>query len=151
MTSRLDRLYMSIYSVSKELNTRGAIPSYRQKDLEDRLVIAFKEPGRQPRAEVPREQKQILANSRENKARKVYLQVLDEDGHVFLPFILAISPRACVSFDLDRYFRYHEDRRCGLQLSVETKGLLEGIARRRGFIQNPHYKKLVQLVFPQGL
>ena len=142
---------MSIYNVHKEIRKRGAIPSHRHKELEDRLVIACKESQRQPRAEVPRERKEILAKARQKKAHKLYLQVLDEDCHIFLAFILAISPRACCSFNLDSFFRHYEGRQCKLQLGIETKGLLDEIASRRGLIRNPHLDKLMKLVFPQGL
>jgi len=79
------------------------------------------------------------------------LEVLDENCHAFLPFILVISPRACVSFNLDGFLRYQTDHRCRLDLSIEAKGLLEGIARRRGLIQSPHYEKLIKSVFPEAL
>jgi hypothetical protein len=134
----------------EELNKRGTIPSYRRKDLEDRLVIACKDLGRQPRAKNPRERKQILANSRENKAHRVYLEVLDENCHAFLPFILVISPRACASFNLSGFLQYQTDHRCRLDLTIEAKGLLDGIARRRGLIQSPHYEKLIKEIFPEG-
>jgi hypothetical protein len=151
MTTLHERRYLPIYNAIEELNKRGTIPSYRRKVLEDRLVIACKNPGRQPRAKVPRERKQILANSRENKCHRVYLEVLDENCHAFLPFILAISPRACVSFNLGEFLRYQADHRCKLDLSIEAKGLLDEIARRRGLIQSPHFEKLIQSVFPEGL
>jgi hypothetical protein len=151
MMSRKGRPKLTVYDVRQELNTRRSIPIYQQAELEVRLVIAFKEPERQPRAVVPRERKQILANTRENKAHKVYLQVLDEDCHVFLPFILATSPRACVSFDLGGFSQQHKDHRFRLDLSIETKELLEGIARRQGFIQNPYFKKLIKSIFLEGL
>jgi hypothetical protein len=150
MTTLHDRRYLPIYNAMEELNKRGTIPSYRRKDLEDRLVIACKDLGRQPRAKNPRERKQILANSRENKAHRVYLEVLDENCHAFLPFILVISPRACVSFNLGEFLQYQTDHRCRLDLSIEAKGLLDGIARRRGLIQSPHYEKLIKEVFPEG-
>jgi hypothetical protein len=38
MMSQLERLYMSVYNISQELNKRGTIASYRYKELEDRLA-----------------------------------------------------------------------------------------------------------------
>jgi hypothetical protein len=70
---------------------------------------------------------------------------------VFLPFILAILPRACASFNLNKFFQYYKDCRYRLDLIIETKELLERIARRRGFIQNPYYRKLIESIFPEGL
>jgi hypothetical protein len=150
MTTLHDRRYLSIYNAMEELNKRGTIPSYRRKDLEDRLIIACKDLGRQPRAQNPRERKQILANSRENKAHRVYLEVLDENCHAFLPFVLAISPRACVSFNLGEFLRYQTGHLCRLDLNIEAKGLLDEIARKRGLIQSPHYEKLIKEVFPKS-
>jgi hypothetical protein len=150
MMTRKGRTKASAYDIRKELTTHRTIPIYLHATLENRLVIAFKELVRQRRAEVPRKKKQILANNRENKAHKVYLRVLDEDCHVFLPFILAISPRACVTFNHDDFFLHHKDRRSRLDLSTETKELLEGIARRRGFAQNPQYRKWIESISPKG-
>jgi predicted HTH domain antitoxin len=38
--------YLSIYNAMEELNKRGIILSYHYKDLEDRLIIAYKDLGR---------------------------------------------------------------------------------------------------------
>lgn len=53
MMSQLERLYMSVYNISQELNKRGTIASYRYKELEDRLAIAYTKLVRQPRAKIP--------------------------------------------------------------------------------------------------
>ncbi len=150
MTSPKGRPKITTYDIREELKTHHTIPIYLQRELEVRLVIAFQKQGRQPRAKVPREKKQILANTRENKAHKVYLEVLDKDCHLFLPFLLATSPRACISFDLEDFFQKHKGRRCRLDLSIESKQLLQGIAGRRGFDQNHYYKKLIESIFPEG-
>jgi hypothetical protein len=97
MTSRKGRPKLSVYDIKEDLKSHRTIPIYHHQNLEERLTISFKELGRQPRTEVRRETKQILANSRKNKAHRIYLQVLEEDCRVFIPFLLAVSPGACAS------------------------------------------------------
>jgi hypothetical protein len=53
---------------------------------------------------------------------------------MFLPFILAILLRACVTFNLNNFFLYYKDCQSKLNLSTKTKELLKGIAKRQGFV-----------------
>jgi len=133
------------------LNEHGNFPSYRLTDLRDRLTIASKDPERQKRAEQPRQQKHLLAQSRRNRARRLYLEVLDKDPHAFLPFILGVSPRSCVTFDLKRFFEFQKNNPCRVTgLSAEAKASLEDIAKDYSFIESPHFKKLLDVVFREG-
>ena len=147
-TSQLERAQKKIITVCEELNKHGIIPSHRHTELEARLAIAFSSAGRRPRAQIALERKQILANTRKNKARKTYLTVLDRDPHIFLPFILAISPRGC-SFDVEPVL-LNIKARSPVQLNIEVKALLDDVAKTGEFIQNPHYDKLLKACFPQG-
>jgi len=140
-----------IYDTLKQLNNGGAIPSLHLSTLESGLILAFTDFKRLPRAEIRRGRKEVVAHSRQGKAGKIYLQVLDEDSHIFLPFILAISPRRSRTFDLKGFFLHHRDSGCKLQLSNEAGRQLEEIARRQEFTQSTHYKKLMKSLFPQGL
>lgn len=85
--------------------------------------------------------------SERRKAQRVYLMVLREAPHAFLPFILVSSPKACTRFDTHKFCQRHRtDER--LQLSQGIKTDLENIAIRRNLLQNHHYLELVRLLLP---
>ncbi|ORX97638.1 hypothetical protein BCR34DRAFT_496692, partial [Clohesyomyces aquaticus] len=44
----------------------------------------------------------ILLYYKQKKANNVYLEVLNKDPYLFLPFILAISPSACRTFNASK-------------------------------------------------
>lgn len=138
-----------IYEILGQLNRRQTIPSFHREALEERLVISCKPLGRQQRRKVRRTQQEIRSHYKQRKAQKVYLEVLDEDPHVFLPFILAISPKACESFDISGFCQCH--KKCKrIYLSNDAKTIFEDIAKRQKLDQSPHYKRLIEVLFPQG-
>lgn len=137
--------------ISKELNEGGNIPSRCITDLQNRLAIAFKDPKRQKRGEQARPKSQILANTRQNHAYRVYINVLDRHCHMFLPFILGVSPRSCARVDLNNFFEFTKSTECTIAgLGLEAKATLEEIARSEGFIESLSFKKLIQAHFPEG-
>jgi hypothetical protein len=124
-----------------------AIPSASLEALEERLVIACEvRIHNTPRLKGhPLPRKQVRSRSVRKKAQWVYLKVLKEAPHTFLPFILASSPNACQGFAIDDFCQEHvSDKR--LELNAENKELFEDIAMRRG-IRNSHYSEVVQLLF----
>ena len=72
---------------------------------------------------------------------------------MFLPFILAYSPRACVDLKITELAKLREYGQEQVQVdgSTKTKELIEGMAMRRGFSQNLSYLKFVSTIFHQGL
>jgi hypothetical protein len=94
-----------------------------------------------------------LLASRENRARVFYLRAQDENCLLFLPFILAYSPRACVDFNLTEFaeFRKHGRDKVQVDAGTETKKLIETTAIRRGFKQNLNYLRFMGTMFPKGL
>ena len=141
--------YRHIYTIQDKLNEHGTIPTIYQTTLEDRLVIACRPLGRLQRRTVARPQKEIKLLSKQRHATRVYLNILDMDPHVFLPFIIAVSPKACESFNLSDFHQRHSKRdRLRLHLKNETRLVLEGMAQREEIIsQSTHFKRLIELLF----
>ncbi|KAF2185279.1 hypothetical protein K469DRAFT_665560 [Zopfia rhizophila CBS 207.26] len=137
-----------VYEVLKDLNRRQTIPANHRTTLEERLAIACKPLTRQPREKVPRARRDVRSYHKRKKAQSVYLGVLDEAPHVFLPFILAISPKACECFDSSDFCQDHKKQN-RIPLSSEAKSILEEIAEKHEISQSPHYKRLIELLFPK--
>lgn len=122
------------------------IPSQYHVDLENRLAVAWGERRRNRFNGKPRPRAENLSASRENRARIFYLHVQDQNYLLFLPFILAYSPRACVDLkftELEEFWKYKRDN---IQMDVgpKTKKLINTMAIKRGFNQNPNYLKFMR-------
>jgi hypothetical protein len=140
--------------IMDHLTTKNTIPSSYLNALEERLVIISEVPSRAcpSRARLSQTKKahrDYQIKSQRKKARQVYLTVLREAPHAFLPFILVSSPKACTSFQTDSFCQTHKtDRR--LQLSEAVKTDLEKIASQRNILQNCHYLEIIEQLFPRG-
>ncbi|KAF4627054.1 hypothetical protein G7Y89_g11104 [Cudoniella acicularis] len=125
------------------------IPSSYHNKLEERLAVAWGERrkrNRQPsRAETEK-------STRENRARDFYLRVQDMDCLLFLPFVLAYSPRACADIKITEIAGLKNYRRDKVHVdtSGKTKGLIESIAITRGFAKNITYLAFIKKIFPEG-
>lgn len=132
---------------------RHGIPSHYHVDLENRLAIAWGERKRNRFNGKSRSRAENLLVSRQNRARILYLHVQDENCLLFLPFILAHSPRACVdikSTELAELRKYGRDQ-VQIDASTETKELISSMAIRRGFNENLNYLRFMMTMFPEGL
>jgi hypothetical protein len=127
-----------------------SIPSIYHDSLETRLTLVWKEQRRQEFRGQRQPKSKNTETTRNNRARAYYLKVQDKNYLAFLPFVLAYSSKACV--DLKRaeltQLKYGRDV---VQANTETKELIEGIASRNGFSQNPNYLKFMKKMFPQSL
>ncbi|ORX99354.1 hypothetical protein BCR34DRAFT_495444, partial [Clohesyomyces aquaticus] len=110
--------------------------------LKKQLVIACKPLTRQPRRKVRRSQSDILSHYKQKKANNVYLEVLNKDPHLFLPFILAISPSACRTFNASKLCQRLKQEH-PIQLQNNAKIVLNNIANKNSIIRSPYYKKLI--------
>jgi hypothetical protein len=126
------------------------IPSAYHDRLETRLALAWTEQKRQVREQQRRPKSENTAIHRDNRARAFYLQVQDQNYLAFLPFVLAYSPRACIDLKPAELAQLKYGRDV-VQANTETKELIEGIASRNGFSQNPNYLKFMRKMFSQGL
>ena len=129
------------------------IPSHYHVELESRLAIAWGERKRNRFSGTPRSRAEILLASRKNRARIFYLHAQDENFLLFLPFVLAYSPRACVDFKSTGFAEFRKFGRDKIQVDAgtETKKLIITMAIRRGFNQNLNYLRFIRTMFPGGL
>ncbi|EXJ66021.1 uncharacterized protein A1O5_10635 [Cladophialophora psammophila CBS 110553] len=142
MSSKLSQ----IDKVSKDLNRNKTVPFVYLRTLEDRLVLLCTFFGRQPRSAERRPKKEVNAVYCCKKAQKVYFEVLETYPHVFLPFILAISPRSCLSFDLSQLGHYNSPPD-GFHWSNNVKETFASIGQKREISEGTYYKKVIEVLF----
>jgi hypothetical protein len=136
-----------IYKVADELRRHRTIPTAFQETIEERLPIACNPlSGPLLRGGVPHTAKDSRLHYQKRKAISVYSKILKEDPDLLLPFIIAISPRRCESFDTSRVLEDHKKNR--LNLNHEAESILEEIAKKTGISESLPYKKLIQELFP---
>jgi hypothetical protein len=129
------------------------IPSHYHVELKNRLAIAWGDRKHNQFNGKPRSRAEDLLASRENCARIFYLRAQDADCLLFLPFILAYSPRAYVDFKITNFaeFRKYEWDKIQAEAGTEIKQLIKSMAFRNGFNQNLHYLRFMGAIFPEGL
>ena len=137
-----------IYSLFDELSVWKTIPPSHQPKLKNSLVILFQRPPRKPSHPGRRGKEQLNAQFIHNKAARVYLDILDLDPHLFLAFILAISPRGCRDFDVQAFVKQHKHEK--LRLTAAAKSVLQNIAQEANILTNSHFRKLMISLFPEG-
>ncbi|KAI1328378.1 hypothetical protein F5Y16DRAFT_369532 [Xylariaceae sp. FL0255] len=140
------RQILRMHKISLELKQYQAIPSPYLAILEERLVIFFKTLGRQQRKEHRSAIQDVRSRHKQRKAQKVYLDILNGDVFIFLPFLLAISPRAYESFDTVRFLGLYAPS-SSITLCDTVKVFLHDISQSHGINQSPHYQKLIQALF----
>ncbi|KAI7972764.1 hypothetical protein EIK77_000082 [Talaromyces pinophilus] len=138
-----------LFNCLKEINRRQVIPALELPILEERLALTFRtpktvKPGKQRGSSTVYKRQYA-----ENKGREVYLQILEEFPHLFIPFVLTFKPKACEKFNIAG-FRSRDNLDITLNLKNDQKGLLEDVALKYGFDQNPLFLQLINLLF-QGL
>lgn len=133
-----------ILKIAGELETSREIPATYREALEIRLAIAFGSFKRRPRQRIPRTPKEKRHHYQQKKAQKIYLDVLEMDSYIFIPFILAISPRACETFDILGFRRQHKNLE---RIHITNKHFLDEIAVAVGIDQVTDYKRLAERLF----
>lgn len=151
MTSRYPKILSDINKTIHLLDRRGhVIPKSRQL-LEDRLFITFGPEETRTRAAKRAENKEYLRRSREQYARCVYLEILDECPSLCLPFILAVSPSGCRSFDAFEFIQYCNQQSPQLRtfaLNNEARSFITSVSNKKHFKDNDDFKKLIATLFP---
>jgi hypothetical protein len=135
-----------IKSIATDLHSRRKIPKRYHGDLEKGCVILW---GK-PKSTLGTDAREIKVVSRERRAQKTYSEVMEENCHILLPFMLAVSLRACEGFvkmqEMNAEFSTFR-----LNLRTESKDLLNRIAAKNDFHSNTAYISLIESLFPVGL
>ncbi|KAJ5346145.1 hypothetical protein N7452_004149 [Penicillium brevicompactum] len=135
-------IFASIYRKHEEIGRKRTISPSDIPVLEERMVIActvFEVPQPKPGG---RKNQQLLEQSRQRKARKVYREILDECPDIFLAFLLTVSPRKSVEFDLPTFHEQHHAQ--PFALCEKGKSLLFQIATRHGFQKSDPFQMLMR-------
>ena len=140
------RVLDDIYKIMMEMDTRQMIPSCYWDLLEVRLVIACRPPQSSKRRKISRSRAEVVSQHDLRKAYQSYSGVVDIDPYIFIPFILAVSPRICRTFDLSEFLRDHAHRN-RIHLGKRAKDTLEEIARKYDIGRSYVYQRLIAVLF----
>jgi hypothetical protein len=139
-----------IEKVRGELSERTTIPLIYLPTLKERLVVACTLTNHRQRSTARRSRAVINSTYNRKQAQKVYLEVLDTTPQLFLPFLLAISPKATRSFDLSQLQQQGHSAPHQFHLSTSIKKLLETVAREQEINKSCYYEALLERLFPPG-
>lgn len=138
---------LKVQDIAQVLNEAGNVPKSLRNDLESRLVLAW--------GEIADSQEQSTTAWRKRNAQNIYLEIQDENHHLFLAFILAMGPTACSRAGfrncVQALLKADKNGRQKLQLNPEAKELFESIAIRRKFAGNARYVNFMRSLFTEGL
>lgn len=142
---------LRISNVQQELNRRCTIPTNYLSDLEERLSICFQcSAHRLKRDKKPRSREVYRHQYMMRKAQKAYLEILDDAPHLFIPFILAISPEACQRIKIQN-IRKHPVWASQVRFKREVLAILQQIATKQKFEGSSLYERCLLFLFPHGL
>ena len=130
-----------------ELEWLGGIPEQYQMIIEERVIILCTKIGRQPPQSNPRTSKAYQLQHQQKKAREVYRSVLHQCPHIFLPVLIAVSPRNTRRFRL-RDFQGQKKEQKGTHLSLQSRWTLKSLAIREGFADSPDFSSVIEKLFP---
>lgn len=120
--------------------------------FEARLVITFGRLETPTRAVKRSENKVYLRKSKEQYARCVYLEILEEQPSLYLPFILAVSPAGCRGFHAFEFLQYYNEQPIALpaiyELNNEARCYIRDISKKCHFEDNRGFMKLMSVLFP---
>lgn len=139
----------SIQDMVEQLNRRQSMLGDYESTLEERLVLVCNPPKRLQRMKIPRRKSEYSSHDRLKRARKIYLEVLENFPLIFVPFILVVPPNACRTWKASEVQRHLKDCE-GIHLSYETRANFDGIAKKRNIDQTAAYIRLRSLLFPTG-
>ena len=137
--SRIDKI---LHQVNKD----NTIPPRRHADLENRLVITCQDFPRQKRHAVAQPVAWRYQNIRK-RASTVYCNVLDSSPSIYLAFILAISPDACLRLEPSKEFFERYEKTTKPVLNNNARSLLVSIANRCRIDGNRRFQKLLRFLF----
>ncbi|KAJ5416137.1 hypothetical protein N7465_004832 [Penicillium sp. CMV-2018d] len=136
-----------IYKKHKEIGAEKTIPQADISLFEERLVIVctVNKTQNHTRRTTPKPNREKLIQSRERTAQRLYLNILEKFPAIFLAFILTVSPRASIDFDLSAFCEQHTEQPIVLRDNVES--LLWQSAIKYCIEKSKAFGKLMSLLF----
>jgi hypothetical protein len=138
--------FASIYKKHEEIDAEQTIPEADISLFEERLVIVCtlnKTQNHSRRGRIPNREK--LNRSRERTAQRLYLYILEKFPGIFLAFILTVSPRASIDFDLSAFCEQYTEQ--PIVLCDNAESLLWRIAIKHCIEKSKAFEKLMSLLF----
>ena len=141
-------LFATVRKTFFEISQQRDIPARLLDTLESQLVILCTTYRRQIRSDSSRARRDIKSRNRHKRAQALYVDILDEVPHLFLPVILVATPRACEKLKANEFRGILQTGDCQIELRQSVRKTFEEIAGRNGLEGNPNYRKLIRTLFP---
>lgn len=149
LSAMSQRLMSTIYETSLEISEQLGIPARLLDTLEKQLIIICTSYPRQSRSDTSRRaRRDVRLYYKQKRAQKVYVDILEKAPQMFLPFILAVTPKTCEKFTAINFYQMHTDSK-RIELRRDTKPIFEDIAKKNSLNESPHYKKLIKVLYPE--
>ncbi len=76
------------------------------------------------------------------------MDILDNALHLFLLFILTVTPKACEKLKASSFLQMQNNSK-PIELGPSAKKIFEDINKNYSLDKSPHYKKLIAVLFPE--
>lgn len=139
-----------VYAMREKIKREKSIPEEYLAILIERLPLSFGQYSHQDDPKSGRRSAVYQSRWRLKKAGSAYRRVRRTDPHIFLPFLLSISPRGCESFDNALFEQNHRDR-YNLHLSNDCLTLLQAQGRNLEIQDNRDFQGFIKDLFELGL
>lgn len=140
-------LHATVRKTFFEILQQRSIPTRLLGILESHLVILCTTYHRQLRSDSSRARRDIRSYYKQKRAQALYVDMLDNAPHLFLPIILVATPKACEKFKASELYGIQiGDRR--IELRQDVKLIFEEIADKNGLKRSSYYEKLITILFP---
>ncbi|EXJ72775.1 uncharacterized protein A1O5_03922 [Cladophialophora psammophila CBS 110553] len=153
MEKRLAKTTSKINAIRAELIRHKRIPLIYEENLEEGLSITFSFPKRlKRRAGVRQNDRDYKLRSNQKRANLVYLRILDEIPQIYISFILAVSPQDCAPLDITLLVQQYSSQNLqpeAIQFDAGTERIIKEISTKHNCDRNPHYQKLLNILYPQ--
>ncbi|KAF2023818.1 hypothetical protein EK21DRAFT_80062 [Setomelanomma holmii] len=140
-------LHATVRKTFFEISQQQSIPTRLLGTLESHLIILCTVHHRQLRSDSSRARRDVRRYYKQKRAQALYMDMLDNAPHLFLPIILVATPKACEKFKARDFYGIRTDGR-RIELRQDVKRTFEEIADKHGLKGSSHYNKLITILFP---
>jgi hypothetical protein len=137
--------FISIYKKHDEIERKQNLPEDDIPLFEERLVILCTGCHVSSRLPGGTKNREYVLHSRQKKAQGFYLGVLERAPDILFAFLLTVSPRQCVEFDLSAFLEQHIAK--PLVRSAEANNLVWRIAVKHNVQETNPFTRLTNLIF----
>ncbi|KAJ5640311.1 uncharacterized protein N7484_008173 [Penicillium longicatenatum] len=153
MEPRMGKLFASIFNKAEDIDAERSVSDDDVLLLAERLVILCSIHETQKRGRGKKQNHEKVPNHekvnryRDRTAQRVYLTVLKECPDIFIAFILVVSPRYCIEFDLRTFRKQHKAKAKPIALFNDCESIFRRIAIEHSLEKSETFQILIKQLF----